>query len=170
MQVLMHIDKAKTNAIKRIIFVERFVSIVILLFTWHKRKGSEFIMSPFQLLALFSRVFSVCVLVCVCCHFHIFNGLSKLFTLKGINHLMIIMFKHEKMRPQYFYHSFFSLPCYIPVSRLPHIVLTRLSLISHLKSICHLFHPFTWISTQTHNVHTYVYINKMNIFHALTSK
>lgn len=62
----------------------------------------EFIMSSFQfwIVLCFARMFFLY-------HFPLFNGLSFSFALKGINQLMI-MFKHEKMRPQYFLMPLFS--------------------------------------------------------------
>lgn len=165
MQVLAHIDKAKDkcNKANYCCWTVR-VSIMILLFL-HGTKERE--VSSLCLHFNCWLYFHACA--CVCCHFHIFNGLSKLFTLKGINHLMIIMFEHEKMRPQYFYHSFFS-PCYIArLSPPSHMVLTRLSLATIWKAYATYFtHLLEY--QRKHNVHTYVYINKMNIFHAFTSK
>lgn len=70
-----------------------------------EKKQDVIIMSPFSIVDCFHVLFGM-----FCLFFslvsHISNGLFESFALKGINHLMI-MLKHEKMQPQYFFSTHF---------------------------------------------------------------
>lgn len=84
----------------------------------------------------------------------------------------MIMFKHEKMRPQYFLVPLFllllMLLLYIGVKNSFLAPNFDASLSSSWKAYATYFTHFLECQRK-HNVHTYMYTNKINIFHTLIS-